>query len=426
MSFWIRDRMNPSTESVSSSGNNGASEINFRGRIPELDGLRALAVILVLLVHFGPYRANGSLLWKLESVGWMGVDLFFVLSGFLITGILLEARAKPHYYRNFYIRRIFRIFPLYYTVLAIGSLSYIVWHIGSRHQFVHEVWWYFFYIGNFWPTFTPYLPTFLAPLWSLQIEEQFYLIFPFLVRNLKPDVLFKLLVTVVVLSGPLRLAVYLWKPSFPMVEYVSLPLRSDGLALGALLALRVRQSSWRIRPARMTILTVAMLGTLWAYLAWGGYDWFTGRITTFGYSLIALAFASVVLWVLRFRDTWATVWLRTGPLQYLGKISYGIYILQVPAYLLVRKISTHFGWPLFDRRSWHAIGWGGFGLVFTFVVLAASVSWYILERPISKARDRWTKTKLAREIGGVPERSNVPLHKQESQQSFAPTKKAAG
>jgi peptidoglycan/LPS O-acetylase OafA/YrhL len=381
---------NPAAVGVTLSGSKTASELNFRGRIRELDGLRALAVMLVLLVHFGPLREHGTLLWKFESVGWMGVDLFFVLSGFLISGVLLDARETPSYYRNFYIRRIYRIFPLYYTVLAIGSLSYLVWRIEPRHQFVHEAWWYFFYLGNFWPTFTPYLPTFLAPLWSLQIEEQFYLIFPFLVRNLKPNVLFRILVGVMVLSGPIRFAVYLWKPGFPMLEYVSFPLRSDGLAIGALLALRTRQGPWRIWPGRMTILMIAMLGALWAYLAWGGYDWFTGRITTFGYSVIAVAFASVVLWVLRFRETWLTAGLRAGPLQYLGKISYGIYILQVPAYLLVRRISNHFGWALFDRRSWHAMGWEGFGLVFTFAVLAASISWYILERPIMNAKDRWT------------------------------------
>src|ERR1700691_4200678 len=126
------------------------SEIAFRGYIPELDGLRALAVILVLLVHFGPQADIGSGLWKLESVGWMGVDLFFVLSGFLITGILLDTREERFYYRNFYIRRTLRIFPLYYFVLLVGTLVFIVWHrVFDRDLYrrLYEIFWYFFYVG---------------------------------------------------------------------------------------------------------------------------------------------------------------------------------------------------------------------------------------------------------------------------------------
>ena len=397
MSVSTADTLNPSRVSVAASGSGGPAELNVRGYIPELDGLRALAVILVLVIHFAPYSGEGSLLWRVKSVGWMGVDLFFVLSGFLITGLLLDARKKPHYYRNFYIRRIFRIFPLYYALLGIGSLIYIGWHIGSRHQFVNEVWWYFFYIGNFWPQFSASLPLFLAPLWSLQIEEQFYLIFPFLVRNLNPARLFKILVGVIVLSGPLRLAVYLWKPNSPLVEYVSLPFRLDSLAVGALLALRARQSPWKIRPARVTILLAVMMVTVCAYLAWGGYTFLAGRIVTFGYSVVALAFGAFLLWVLRFRNTGSTVWLRRGPLPFLGKISYGIYVLQTPAYLLAKVIATHFGWRLFDGSSLRVNNWLGFSLVFALAVIAASASWYIMERPISKAKDRWTKASQPRE-----------------------------
>lgn len=398
MGVSIADTLSPSPVSVTSSRTT-VSELNVRGHIRELDGLRAIAVVLVLLIHFGPYRQQGSLLSNMESIGWMGVDLFFVLSGFLITGLLIDAKEKPNYYRNFYTRRIFRIFPLYYALLLGGSLIYIVGHIGSRHEFVHKVWWYFLYLGNFWPEFGASLPLFLAPLWSLQIEEQFYLIFPFLVRNLNPTRLFKILVGVIIFSGPLRLAVYLWKPGLPLLEYVLLPLRLDGLAIGALIALRSRQGSWRIRPGRLTILMVTTMSALWAYSAWGGYYSLTGRMATFGYSVVALAFGVFLIWVLRFREARPTAWLRTGPLQYLGKISYGIYVLQVPAYFIVKEIGIRFGWPRFQPSTWHVSSWGGFVSVFTLTVLAASASWYFLERPISKAKERWAKASQMQETG---------------------------
>lgn len=303
------------------------SEIKFRGYIPELDGLRALAVILVLLVHFGPQADIGSGLWRLESIGWVGVDLFFVLSGFLITGILLDTREHRFYYWNFYIRRTLRIFPLYYFVLIIGTVVFILWHrVFDRDLYrrLYEILWYFFYVGNFRIAFKNHEPSlaFLAALWSLQIEEQFYLIFPFLVRKLKPAVLFRILVCVVILSGPLRWVLYHQRPQLVLVLFMASPFRLDGLALGALVALRLRMGPWRIRVAHVVGLTVASFGALWAYSAWSGYSWSSGKTLTFGFSIIALAFTSLLLWVLCFRGTWQTSWLR-GPLLYIGKISYG-------------------------------------------------------------------------------------------------------
>jgi peptidoglycan/LPS O-acetylase OafA/YrhL len=370
------------------------SEIAFRGYIPELDGLRALAVILVLLVHFGPQADIGSGLWKLESVGWMGVDLFFVLSGFLITGILLDTREERFYYRNFYIRRTLRIFPLYYFVLLVGTLVFIVWHrVFDRDLYrrLYEIFWYFFYVGNFRIALKNHVPSlaFLAPLWSLQIEEQFYLIFPFLVRKVRPAVLFRILICVVILSGPFRWVWYHHRPQLVLLLYMASPFRLDGLALGALVALRLRMGPWRIRVTPVVGLTVASLGALWAYLAWGGYSWSSGRILTFGFSIVALAFTCLLLWVLCFRGTWQTSWLR-GPLQYIGKISYGIYLLQAPAFVLMRRTTSQLGRHFFVEGDWHTTSWWAFGLFCVVTVSFATVSWYFLERPISKLKNRYS------------------------------------
>ena len=365
-------------------------EIRFRGHIAELDGLRALAVMLVLLVHFGPHASIGSLLWKIESIGWIGVDLFFVLSGFLITGILLDTREEKLYYKNFYLRRALRVFPLYYVVIVLGLAIQIAWHDESIIHNLYETSWFVVYLGNIHAVFKnhPPLATFLGPFWSLQIEEQFYLIFPFLVRNLRQKALFWMLVCVVVLSGPLRWGLYLLSPHRELLQYTTLPCRMDGLALGALLALRVRMSQWRIRPATVTLGAAGLLSGLFIYLSWGGYVWSSPRIRTFGYSIAALAFASALLWVLRFRGGWQTGWLRIAPLQYLGKISYGIYLLQALIFMLIRKISTHFGIKSFVESDWHSTTWTHFLLLVVIIVLSASLSWCFLERPISKLKDR--------------------------------------
>jgi peptidoglycan/LPS O-acetylase OafA/YrhL len=368
------------------------SGLKFRGHILELDGLRAIAVVLVLFTHFGPESRAGLFLWKLESVGWIGVDLFFVLSGFLITGILLDGREGQFYYRRFYIRRSLRILPLYYCVLLASLFMQIEQHVGSTAHNLYEASWYFVYLGNVHSAFTDHMPgaPMLGPLWSLQIEEQFYLIFPFLVRNLRPQLLALLLFCVVCLSVSLRWGLYLWNPHWLLVQYVSSPCRLDGLALGGLVALGVRVGSWRFRPVYIVLVVVSLCGALSGWLAWSGYDWSTGRNRTFGYSIVALAFTSVLLWVLYFRGGWQTGWLRMRPLRYLGKISYGLYLLQVPAYLLVANTLSHFGKHLVAGWSWHTVTWGGFVAVGVVAVSLASLSWYALERPWLRAKDRFT------------------------------------
>jgi peptidoglycan/LPS O-acetylase OafA/YrhL len=372
-------------------------ELNFRGHIAELDGLRAIAVSLVLVAHFAPAARDGSVLWWFESVGNVGVDLFFVLSGFLIAGVLLDSRKKENYYRNFYLRRALRIFPLYYLFLIICTTLYIACHLAPRRETLYEASWYFLYLGNFRATALgayPFAVGFLIPLWSLQIEEQFYSTFPFLVRNLSTTVLQRILIGVVVLSGPLRMLLYLWHPDRPLVEYLAPGCRMDGLAIGALIAIQLRKGPWRFKPAYASIAAIATTGAFLGYFIWGvRVRW---ALWTFGFSVAALAFASVLLWVLCFRDTWQTAWLRIGPLQYVGKISYGIYLLQVPAFLLARYAARHleihmvFSGP----GDWKSTGWREFGMVASVGISLASLSWILLEKPVLAAKDTLTNARL--------------------------------
>ena len=212
-----------------------------------LDGLRGVAFLLVFAHHYGlsanitqPFiRALG---W-LAGGGWMGVDLFFVLSGFLITGILIDTRDGPHYYRNFYARRALRILPLYYTLLLVLFALTPVWHL--KWHWGHLA--YVFYLGNFAGlldgTLNHVLPFItLTHTWSLAVEEQFYLIWPLIVASIaSPRRLVRLCF---ILSGCgllLRILLLLTVPAAHEWSYGQLPTHADGLLLGAVAAVLFRR-----------------------------------------------------------------------------------------------------------------------------------------------------------------------------------------
>lgn len=296
------------------------------------------------------------------------------------------------------------MFPLYYTVLFTGTAFLLVSHHGEAYRELSQRWgspsWFALYAGNLRIAFLDRMPTaeFLIPLWSLQIEEQFYLLFPFLVRKVKPLLLFRLLICVVALAGPMRWAISLWKPNLILVQYVFTGCRLDGLACGALVALWLRGANRRIWRPQVLVITVALLGALSGYLGWGDYSWSDIKIRTLGYSLCALTFAGVLLSALHCRDTWQTGWLRVGPVRYLGKISYGIYLLQFPVCMVLRKLSDRWGSPLFaDGAGAHTKTWEGFILLAGLTIAAASLSWYALEGPLVRAKDRLTTPGLLRD-----------------------------
>src|SRR5438067_5216950 len=168
----------PTTIGVMDNRQSAATAVaHARGRrVPELDGLRGIAILGVLMFHLTPANIPLFTAYFVQS-GWMGVDLFFILSGYLITGILVDTAGRPGYYRNFLLRRTLRIVPLYCVILAIACVMF------TWKQFLATGgWWYLTFLGNTqvflqnrWPS------GILTPLWSLQVEEQFYLTFPLLV-----------------------------------------------------------------------------------------------------------------------------------------------------------------------------------------------------------------------------------------------------
>jgi peptidoglycan/LPS O-acetylase OafA/YrhL len=343
--------------------------------VAALDGLRGIAIVLVLLHQFDP-GTDAKLVELLLGVGWIGVQLFFVLSGFLITGILLDTRSSPVYYRSFFVRRVLRIFPLYYGVLflafVIVPLLLPVPDSYGRHQA-----WLWAYVANFAMPFGRGEPAF-PHFWSLCVEEQFYLVWPFLVRSagLRGTAVLSLVVIAVAIGS--RVLVRHLLPGEPGLEaaYVFTPCRADALAFGALAAIAIRSDAFaaRLRRLRPEWILAAGLIVLCAGLL-SGHLARSGRVMEiYGYTAIALGFALMLLASLQPR-TWYAELLSFAPLRRCGTYSYGMYVVQAP-------LQIYIGLPLL-AHLWHGdptlpetLMYEASAIVVTFLVGLASYHLY--------------------------------------------------
>jgi peptidoglycan/LPS O-acetylase OafA/YrhL len=360
------------------------------GYIAELDGLRGIAILLVIVHHFWP---DGGALYAAKDVvhlGWIGVDLFFVISGFLITGILLDSRGEAGYFKNYLARRALRVFPLYY-LLVISAFVVIPWvQQGSfwDSEFVQESGspiWYLLYAGNIREAITGVEPAYiLAPLWSLSIEEQFYLSFPFLVALLSRRALTRVLVGMVFFAPLFRTVMLVLVPDNERIQYLATASRFDVLALGALLAVAVRAPQ-TVLPSRRVAgrAFVALFAVFVVAFLLGGLDRYGAFCRIGGYSLVAFMFLALVTWTIQSRGEKSTAWLRVRPLQYLGKICYGVYLLQRPAEVVLVKLLGATGIDIPADSLALVIA----KMLFAFGV--ASLSWYLFEKPILKLKDRF-------------------------------------
>lgn len=334
--------------------------------IPELQGLRGLAVLGVVLYHCHP-RLEGTPLYAASLWGWTGVNLFFVLSGFLITSILLLQNQKK-YFRNFYGRRVLRIWPVYVLVLVICYLN-APWFIGPSvlDAIKTAPWWaYLLFLQNL---FHLTLPPAIGPTWSLAIEEQYYFLWAPVVRFLhRPGPLTVLLACALVASLLFRLSHLAWITPAHTLTHL------DGIAMGSLLAIGLHTLPISRRVWLRLGLGGIVVGFLAAATVAGG--------TAFLDSALSTGFGGVVLASIASTGARNPVnaLLRHGPLAFYGQISYGMYMTHIMAFI-------YFGW--FDRRM-DAYGIPGNLAVVAFRMAAstalATALWYGFESRILRLK----------------------------------------
>lgn len=348
--------------------------------IVALDGLRGVAIALVLIVHFyyrGPQMASPPVSKEFFIFGWTGVELFFVLSGFLITSILLKAKGVGGSLGGFYLNRAARILPLYIAFLVVLlAASFIALPSplsDSLLNFRDYFFTYFFYIANFsyiagWDV--SHANILLGPTWSLAVEQHFYLIWPLIVLFLSLRTTRFLIVSLYLIMVLSRAVMA--ENINPDVVYHTTFLHFDGLAIGSIAAIFL--PSICERPNLAKYVTMASAITIAAlFVSQGTFHYKNPQIFSLGIPLVNLFYCSAMIYVMS--SNVLTKIFSIKPLTVLGKYSYCIYLLHWPMLMVFSQIKISTG----------LIGWSAMYVAFTMALLMmARVSWILLESPSSK------------------------------------------
>ena len=357
--------------------------------MPELDSLRGIAILAVVFYHGFPYAYAGTpslehAFLRLTQWGFLGVNLFFVLSGFLITGILLDSENKPRYYSTFYIRRALRILPAYCLLLVI---LLVLPRLGlvQRHVSWSFIGLSFIYLSNFTTLFG--VPMQYGPLWSLAVEEHFYFLWPAAVRTLKVKWLVCCTALVLLASQVIRAIMFRGGHS---AEGGYTWLVADGLAMGALVAILSR-TRFSTRSA-MRGLTLALLALCAAAVAAG---WRYGILSpdalagaAFRRTLVSILFAAVLGASLVIgTGRWAWI-VRRPVLRFYGEISYGLYLIHTLAFDVTDRFL-----PAIERMA----AQGHFSMMVLRFLLSASIATLMaylsrryFEERFLRLKDRWS------------------------------------
>jgi len=366
-------------------------------RIPELDGVRGIAILLVLLWHFTGMLVDPSqgdvqyLAWRYLIFGRTGVDLFFVLSGFLIIGILIDNRDSPNYFATFYARRALRILPPYLILVGACWLLFKVSNARAEAYFGRELpLWSLLTFTQNWvmASINSYGATLSGGTWSLAIEEQFYLFAPMLILLLPPRWLMKALVAIGVISLVARSAYFYLHPEQMLAPYVVTVFRLDGLCAGGVIAIAYRHSAvWSAIVLRRKALlaALAILMAIVPFYTWSLRSDFSHLAEYhFGHAYLALLYGAILTSVLVWCGKPSTAWLRSKNLTAVGAISYSLYLFH-PSFKELFFVLAHRGEQLTSPIDIVLLS---AAIVSTFVFCA--VLYRCVERPAQRLGHRFS------------------------------------
>ncbi len=358
-----------------------------KNHLMALDGLRGLAVLMVMVFHYRQHMVPFGPSWlsiplRFLYAGQSGVDLFFVLSGFLITGILVDAKGSPHALRNFYMRRVLRILPLYYLVV-VGCLLY-GWFASNPWYSLGRGWWYIFYLQNIATTFWPGSVGEPGHFWSLGVEEHFYLVWPFLILTFGEKRLPAILLSLI--GGAIVCRFLLLTAGYDVFTFSLC--RMDALALGALLAVLLRRRKLAEATGRACrfglIISSPLLLAL--YLLTSGSAFFIMQVMK--YTMVALGYTFLIgAMVGPNKAAWLERLFKNGFLRWCGKYSYAMYVFHPFVYgLLMELLRSRMGWSNSSPVAFMAIE---FPILFVAVCLVSWLSWQLFEKRFLKLKSHF-------------------------------------
>ena len=363
-------------------------------RVPQLDGVRGLAIALVLIWHFyatmkGPPLLNAFqfFLKQILSLSWSGVDLFFVLSGFLIGGILIDQKGAKNYFQVFYFRRACRILPMYFLLLIAFMIFSNIFHdqngAGLKWLFkdAFPILAYAAFVQNFFIAATGFAgPNTLAATWSLAIEEQFYIILPFLIRFLPLRLLPITCVSLIILAPVLR-TFFILNPNInPWAAFVLLPSRMDALLLGVLGAWMVKKKPvLKFLQDNLSFIKIlfVIFGVGYLLFSLGGFAILSLALTPMGYTWLSIFYLLLLLIGLLSQEKWIRTIYTFKPLRSLGTLSYSIYLFHLFFHGIFHHFLAH-SYPSFLTAK------GPLSTILALIatIIFATLTWFLLEKPV--------------------------------------------
>ncbi len=353
---------------------------------PALDGLRGVAILLVVFLHNFKFM-------NYFFFGWLGVDLFFVLSGFLITEILLNTVGQPNFLRNFYMRRVLRIFPLFYLTLIICLLilpSIKNLNLDSSY-YSNNQFWLWTYLQNWLFIFKePYGDKILLHTWSLAVEEQFYLVWPAIVLLIrKPKIL--LAVAIIALIGVGLARYVIWTFQVHDLAYASLYTftRIDGLCIGCILALLMQINPGFLKKYT-THIVLLMAGINFGFYFLNNQSSQTLPYLAFvGYTTFAVLFGILVYEAVMAESKIIQFIFNNFIFKFFGKISYGLYVYHWPVYIILFPFFT----ALFTDKmnvSFQYADAGSAVIVTVIAVILSVISYRYFEKPFLRLKEKYS------------------------------------